>query len=180
MLFHLDTESSPIVLGQSASLLSFWSVTSNAASCGPNTLWLKTAIHFAQAANADSTCSALDFKLPSECFKEEENTLMRLWWCCIIRDRSISLGQNRRLLIAQQYPVPSHRELEDEIIWSRLRSSHSKSILTGHLIQLMKLCMALTDVLEICLPADSYMKQLHTDSAATMSKISACELLLQA
>ncbi|CAG9975459.1 unnamed protein product [Clonostachys byssicola] len=174
-LFDLDTESSPIVMAQSALLLTFWSVPSKPAPFGPNTMWLKIAIHYAQMVNAHHAC------LPNASPTRPGNAqgpLMRLWWCCIIRDRSLSLGLRRSLQISKLYQVPDYIDFQEEIHSSKVYDPTTKQILTRILVHFMDLCMILTDLLIVSSQED-YHYQLSKGRNEVMGRLSACRIALQ-
>ncbi|KAG8664106.1 uncharacterized protein FPOAC1_014075 [Fusarium poae] len=153
ILFDIGSESSPVILGQSALLLSFQTYSPrikvakiDSPSIRSNTIWLRTAIRHAQQANVETICcSPLVSTIASR--KADSITLIRLWWCCILLDRIIALGQRRDLLIPKQYPLPSHTWFEDDVPWSKAQMTEIKQHFTVRLMHALKLCMVATDIL---------------------------------
>lgn len=84
LLYDLGFESSPVCISQTALLLTF---TSLSASRNPNTSWLNIAIE-----NAKITEAHLYAYIPASLAQhQEQNILKRVWWYCVIRDRSRGL-----------------------------------------------------------------------------------------
>lgn len=79
-------------LVQVALLLSFWSPYD--ASTEVNTFWARTAVHYATRANIDQS------EIPSE---------FLLWWCCVVRSRTLALGLRRpqKLAAVATPPLPN-------------------------------------------------------------------------
>lgn len=106
-----------------------------------------------------------------------QNTLKRLWWCCFICDRVMSLTLRRNVKIANFNAMDSHvlggNDLADEIHNSDVYDSSSKLFLAGILEKLVELCVILTDVLAIT----SSVRESCTLSSAT--EAAACRTGLQ-
>lgn len=147
LLYDLGSESSPLVIAQASVLLSFASLTSTKT---PNTLWLSIAIENAKLAEAHlyPTMTAADLH-------KQRGILKRLWWCCIIRDRSIGLLMRRPIKITTDHwdfsacpLVPE--DFADER--SRVYNSATKRRLSEILAQTMELYVILTKVLMLVFP----------------------------
>ncbi|CCT72854.1 related to cutinase transcription factor 1 beta [Fusarium fujikuroi IMI 58289] len=172
VLFDFNAESSPMVLSQAALLLSFWYSMSRTGPQKPNSLWLSIAIHHARCLGAHEAWETPD--LPAQ--SEESHLLRRLWWCCVIRDRILSLGLRRRLQITKVPPVLLPSEFENEINHSEVIRPENKRKLVCILLREMELCGLLTDLLElICLP-DCYRVNYTQKEIA---KLSGCRDALQ-
>lgn len=138
----------------------------------PNSLWLSIAIHHARCLGAHEAWETPD--LPAQ--SEESHLLRRLWWCCVIRDRILSLGLRRRLQITKVPPVLLPSEFENEINHSEVIRPENKRKLVCILLRVMELCGLLTDLLElICLP-DCY-RVSYTQKE--IAKLSGCRDALQ-
>lgn len=118
-----------------------------------NTYWLGIAIHLAKAEGADrySTHAARD--------STRHNQLKRLWWCCMIRDRTMSLGLRRSISIFSAssdkiWPPLTDDDLSDESGRSCVCSASVKVKLIRSLSALCSLCAVLTDILQLLYPAD--------------------------
>ncbi|KAL2755720.1 hypothetical protein ACRALDRAFT_1082152 [Sodiomyces alcalophilus JCM 7366] len=94
---------------------------------------------------------------------KKQNTLKRLWWCCIIRDRVMGLGMRRPLHLTRAHfdpdaapncPALGVPDLADEISRSRVYPPATKRSLAEVLEQLVELCVVLTDVLVLVFPLD--------------------------
>ncbi|XEU97474.1 hypothetical protein FSHL1_002760 [Fusarium sambucinum] len=128
ILFDIGSESSSVVLGQSALLLSFQTFSPNLQNSGDssiymgsNTIWLKTAVRHAQLANAETIC----------------------------RSPVIALGQRRDLLIPKDYPLPRYSWFEDDLPWSRAQMMGIKQHFTLHFMCSLKLCAIATSILTL-------------------------------
>ncbi|CAK7215769.1 hypothetical protein SBRCBS47491_002596 [Sporothrix bragantina] len=154
LLYDFETESSPAAIAQAALLLSFWSPSTNSGTKNPNTAWLCTAIQQAKLAEANHYAQLLPFEA------RRANTLKRLWWCCIIRDRVMGLGVRRSIQITRAHfdleanPPLTRADLADEIERSRVYNPGTKSCLIEILVHMVELCVVLTDILTLVFPAD--------------------------
>ncbi|KAH6871506.1 hypothetical protein B0T10DRAFT_568294 [Thelonectria olida] len=96
-------------------------------------MWLGLAVNHARHAGAH------DALVPSTCFAEgdghEFRMLKRLWWCCIIRDRSLSLLLHRDLVIRKSYPRLDASDLDDEISYLLIHDPAVQSLLVNRLVQ---------------------------------------------
>ncbi|KAH7224246.1 hypothetical protein B0J15DRAFT_456841 [Fusarium solani] len=149
LLYDLETESSPLVIAQASILLSMASLSSSGK---PNTIWLSLAIENAKLAEAHlytSLSAASHFK--------ERNVLKRLWWCCVMRDRSMGLLLKRPINITREQfdtdedPL-SANDLRDELQRSKVYSPSTKWKLAEILSQSVQLYIKLTDVLMVLHP----------------------------
>ncbi|KAH6972022.1 fungal-specific transcription factor domain-containing protein [Ilyonectria sp. MPI-CAGE-AT-0026] len=149
LLYDLECESSPLVIAQACVLLSFTSLSS---SRKPNTIWLSLAIENAKLAEAH-----LYVTMSSPSCSKERNVLKRLWWCCIIRDRSMGLLMRLPIRITKDQfdfnadPLTSN-DMEDELQRSEVYNPGTKRRLVEILAQSVELYTALTDILSLILP----------------------------
>ncbi|KAF5640803.1 fungal specific transcription factor factor domain protein [Fusarium sp. NRRL 52700] len=166
MLFDFNVELSPLVLSQVALLLSFWYPDSKTGPEMPNTLWLSIAIHHARCLGAHEAWRDQYSSTQSD----KSQLLRRLWWCCVIRDRVLSLGLRRRLQIAKVPPVLLPSDFENEIKQSEVIHPENKRRLVRIHIRLMELCGVLTDLLELmCLP-DCHQKGYNPGEVAKLAR----------
>lgn len=84
---------------------------------------------------------------------KRQNSIKRLWWCCIVRDRILSLGLRRNIYITHsdfdftsKSPL-SYADLVDEVPKSRVYDTKSKSSLMRLMDRVVQLCITLTDLL---------------------------------
>ncbi|EEY17793.1 conserved hypothetical protein [Verticillium alfalfae VaMs.102] len=151
LLYDLETESSPLSIAQAALLLTHWSAPASHSFRKPNTQWLAIAIQNAKTAEAHHYDAA-----PAHI----QNTLKRLWWCCITRDRIMGLGIRRPLQITRAHfdfdknSILGYADLSDEIERSRVYNPGTKRCLAEILEQLVELCVVLTDILILVFPID--------------------------
>ncbi|KAF5718517.1 cutinase transcription factor 1 beta [Fusarium mundagurra] len=110
---------------QGALLLTYYATTRDRART--NSILLATAIQYAQGAEADQF-----HKRPDQ-DSDMTNSLKRLWWCCIVRDRILPLGVRRQLHITSINPALDHlteQDFEKEIQGSQVYSTQTKRSLT--------------------------------------------------
>ncbi|KAG7110769.1 Cutinase transcription factor 1 beta like protein [Verticillium longisporum] len=87
-----------------------------------NTAWLSFAIHQARCAKAHLAWD-IELAVKSSDSSSQRNLhdiqmLKRLWWCCIIRDRFLSIGMRRSMQIPTAYPVLKPSDFENELTHS--------------------------------------------------------------
>lgn len=158
LLHDLETESSPLAIAQAGLLLSFWSPSSTRK---PNTSWLSLAIQHAKSAEAHHYAAMPVFSASTHPLQHrKQNILKRIWWCCIIRDRTLGLLMRRPIHITRAHfdfdenPTLGYPDLADEIDKSRVYSSGTKRCLVEILAQLIELYVVLTDILMLVFPLD--------------------------
>ncbi|KAF5227533.1 hypothetical protein FANTH_14748, partial [Fusarium anthophilum] len=144
----------------------------------PNTIWLSLAIENAKLAEAHLYASR-----PSSSFCKEKNILKRLWWCCIIRDRSVGLLLKRQIKITKEqfdcYEDPlDANDLRDEIQRSRVYSPSTKWKLAVILSQSVQLYIKLTDVLIAIYPPNGKYWPTEEDHAGLVP-LYECKLTLR-
>ncbi|KAL7904916.1 fungal-specific transcription factor domain-containing protein [Trichoderma velutinum] len=174
LLYNLEIEASPLILSQAALLLTFTSIS---ASKTPNTSWLGLAIENARLADAHlySTMSPLPEK--------ERNTLKRVWWCCIIRDRSIGLFLRRPLQVAYDHfdfkadPLNA-ADLSDEFNRSNVYNHPTKRYLADILTQWIKLYILMTDILLLVCPFKGAYNWVYADNRKNYSRLCGCKVAL--
>lgn len=158
LLYDLESESSPLAISQSALLLSFWSPTTTRK---PNTAWLSLAIQHAKSAEAHHYAAMPVFSASTHPLqRRKQNILKRLWWCCIIRDRTLGLLMRRPINITRAHfdfdsnPVLGYSDLANEFERSKVYSPGTKKCLGEVLAQLIELYVILTDILMMVFPLD--------------------------
>lgn len=156
LLHDLEAEGSPLALAQASLLLSYWSPKSTKR---PSTTWLSLAIKHAR--DAEAHCYAkLSDPAPAAGSPEDRklNSLKRIWWCCIVRDRLLGLITRRPTQIPRshfnidKYPALSHFDLIDEVDKSRVCAPDTKRELIDMMVHLVEFCIILTDVLALAFP----------------------------
>ncbi|KAF7563252.1 hypothetical protein G7046_g887 [Stylonectria norvegica] len=158
LLYDLESESSPLSIAQGALLLSFWSPSTTRK---PNTSWLSLAIQHAKSAEAHHYAAMPVFSAITHPMQHrKQNILKKIWWCCIIRDRTLGLLMRRPIQITKAHfdfdanPVMSAADLEDEFERSRVYNSGTKRSLAEVLAQVIELYVVLTDILMLVFPLD--------------------------
>ncbi|VUC24966.1 unnamed protein product [Clonostachys rosea] len=165
LLYNLETESSLVPLAQTALLLSFWAPDplggqGGLSDCAKNSTeaWLVLAIHDARNAGAhlQTHISPPDSPDSHGTEQKHQNTLRRLWWCCLIRDRILALNLRRNIQIKRTYYDPDtlYQDLSDEIHQSRVYNADTKRRTTQVLVQLARLATTLTEVIPLIYPSD--------------------------
>lgn len=185
MLYDFDTESSLICLAQTAILLSYWSPNWAQATKKPNSSWLSIAIQNAKSAEAHLQSSLPSFSpIHQPVEYKKQNTLKRLWWCCVLRDRILPLGLRRSIQISRAHfdldanSGLGYADLADEIDRSKVYNSEAKRSLIDLLVHLVDLCSVLTDLLTLVYPMDDS-PGWHRQSPDEGAKIKGCKLALR-
>jgi hypothetical protein len=116
-----------------------------------NTYWLQLAIHFAREAGAH------EYNIKKQLSRRHQNTLKRLWWCCIVRDRIISLGLRRPLQISSDdfditVPGLQAQDFDDEAGCLELYDPTTKVGLIAIFTSLCDLAVSLTDIIMTIFP----------------------------
>lgn len=151
MLYEARVEQDALAISQAAVLLSYFTSDQE---IWANSGWLHIAVRHARMLQAHQY-HYLEVETPARV-----STLKRLWWCCLIRDRIVSLGMRRPLQIPVLEP-DLHRdfftadELEREIVGSGTYDSEVKSILFQVMRSLCRFVVAVTDLVNLVYPAPS-------------------------
>ncbi|KAH6955726.1 hypothetical protein BKA56DRAFT_503382 [Ilyonectria sp. MPI-CAGE-AT-0026] len=174
-LYAFSMESSAL-LAQTALLLTFLPVPIGGDSpTKPNTFWLGNAITHARSAHVDHLMDTYGILQKEGGDSKHHKTLKLLWWCCIMRDRSLSLGLHRSLQITRPYELPTLRDFEDQIGHSLVYDARTQRRLICIFIRMMELCVILTDVLPLISVEDYIVsgnsKRIHTEQ----EKLSNCK-----
>ena len=120
-----------------------------------NTFWLAVAIHHARVEGAERYDALSHNEMP------RRSLLKRLWWCCIVRDRTMNLGVRRPIhivstAIAKDWPTPTLDDFEDDMGHSRVHTSASQLALSRLFLSLCDLSVRLTGPLQFLYPADDH------------------------
>uniref|UniRef100_A0A8H7NQK7 Xylanolytic transcriptional activator regulatory domain-containing protein n=1 Tax=Bionectria ochroleuca TaxID=29856 RepID=A0A8H7NQK7_BIOOC len=119
----------------------------------PNTQWLSIAIEHARAEGAH--LYGRQQGPGSESHSAHQDLAKRIWWCCIIRDRLLSLGVRRRIQIDREsFDFDSnrrlnHSDLAGEVDGSGVYCKKAKISLIRILLRIVDLCVSLTDLLNL-------------------------------
>jgi len=178
-LHDLRTEDDPVAIAQGALLLCLSGPNDDLLQ--DNSTWLNTAIQYAKICRANRCDSE------SVC-PTERNIRKRLWWCCVIRDRLISLGMRRPLQITPESFDPDQpleglvQDLQDESGRSIVHDFATKRQLADLFLLHIGLVIALTDTLMAVYPPDgAETPQLSSlrDYADAVSRIQLCKSKLE-
>lgn len=183
LLYDMESESSPLSIAQAALLLSYWSPSTTRT---PSTSWLSLAIQNAKAVEAHHYAAMPVFSASTHPMQHrKQNILKKVWWCCIIRDRTLGLLMRRPIQITKAHfdfdsnPVLGFSDLEDEFEKSRVYNPGTKKSLAEILAQVVELYVTLTDILLLVFPLDDtpgWGREMHPDDA---SRIDECKTSLR-
>ncbi|KAL2850619.1 fungal-specific transcription factor domain-containing protein [Aspergillus pseudoustus] len=145
-LYELGVEKDRYVVAQAALLLTYYSTDAERSN---NSRWLRTAIRHAKKERAH----LYHHLQPSK----KTLDLKRLWWCCMIRDRIISLGMRRPIQITPDafdlnQPGLSFEDLQEECFQSEVYSPEAKVALCRVLASLCHLVVAVTGSILLVYP----------------------------
>ncbi|UPK95877.1 hypothetical protein LCI18_006812 [Fusarium solani-melongenae] len=152
LLYDFNTEKSPVAIAHAALLLSFWTPPLDAVDEMPNARWLSIAIENSLKAKAHIASGT------HRPMTNESGALRRLWWCCIIRDRTLALGLRRSILLTRAYFDFDRNlgqgcaEIRDEILQSQTHDRKTREDLADIACQTVEFCVMLTDVLPVVFP----------------------------
>ncbi|KAI1342803.1 fungal-specific transcription factor domain-containing protein [Xylariaceae sp. FL0016] len=186
LLYDFDTESSLVCLSQTALLLSYWAPNWSHATKKPNSAWLGSAIQNAKSAEAHLYSAMPTFSpLTDPVQYKKQNTLKRLWWCCIIRDRILPLGMRRSIQITRSHfdldanAGLGYIDLADEVNRSKVYNAETKRCLIEIFVQLGELCSVLTDLLTLVFPLDDAPGWGRRNGSEDDAKVKECKIALR-
>ncbi|KAK5988240.1 Cutinase transcription factor 1 beta-like protein [Cladobotryum mycophilum] len=142
ILYDFELEPEPVAMAQACILLTLWPGSLRPGPTKTNTRWLSRGIAHAKSLRAQTL-----FSDTANVSSLKSKMLRRLWWCCLIRDRTISLGLRRPLQVTEKYPILRPDDFDDEMHRSRVYSHESKKNLCDIFLQISQLCMILTNLL---------------------------------
>ncbi|KAL6232268.1 hypothetical protein BDW75DRAFT_247299 [Aspergillus navahoensis] len=154
-LYESGIENDRLAISQACLLLTWYSTDAERST---NSRWLRIAIRYAKKEHAH-----LYHKLPQLRPGRKVSDLKRLWWCCMIRDRIISLGMRRPIQITpdefdlQLQEGLSFQDLEEECLNSEVYTPETKIALCSVLASLCHLVAAVTEVIMLVYPATQNM-----------------------
>ncbi|CEL10214.1 hypothetical protein ASPCAL13338 [Aspergillus calidoustus] len=145
-LYDSGLENDPMTASRAALLLTFYCSDFDV---DANSEWLRLAIREARAAQA---CHLQSKGLASD---PDQTDFRRLWWSCLIRDRTLALGMRRPLQITggDSYPhMLTTDDVSDEIFGSVVYTYEVKSALFELLTSLCHFATAVTELATIAFP----------------------------
>lgn len=150
-LYETGVEKDRLVTSQACLLLTYYTTDAERSN---NSRWLRIAIRYAKKERAH-----IYHHLPQTGLGPGRRTsdLKRLWWCCMIRDRIISLGMRRPIQITpDQFDLHqlglSFHDLEEECYNSEVYTPDTKIALCRILASLCHLVVAVTDLIMLVYP----------------------------
>ncbi|KAL4736103.1 fungal-specific transcription factor domain-containing protein [Aspergillus similis] len=155
LLYDSGLEKDRLMISRATLLLSYYGSDFDVYA---NSRWLRIAITEARVIPARHR----ECECPVD--EAERSEFRRIWWCCLIRDRTISLGMRRPLQItaAECNPYPqmlTTEDMNDEMFGSLVYSYEIKAVL---FVLLNSLCHLVTAVAELVTIAFSQAQ--HADS----------------
>ncbi|KAM6511153.1 hypothetical protein FALCPG4_016155 [Fusarium falciforme] len=148
-------------------------------------LWLGIAIQHAKDARAhDYNYMEVNGGQYATSGRKRHNLLKRLWWCCIICDRTVSLTCRQSIMVTNSFfdfddksKLLCSADLVDEVDASRVFEPMTKILVAGILENLVELCVLATDVL--LMSSLVYNNSSSFFGHSSMRKISQCKIRLQ-
>ncbi|KAH0536297.1 hypothetical protein FGG08_006812 [Glutinoglossum americanum] len=180
LLFDLDYERDDLRLIQSGLLLSFWMPLPNERRI--NTFLLSGAITLAKNANLHRDPAGTGKS------RKERIFARRLWWCCILRDRSIALAlRHQHLINHDDHDVPplTLEDFEDELHQSRVYGPYAKYLLGRLCISMCRLGIIATKLVAIksfpnkSTPSGSGSSISETDAISSVLSVEALNMELR-
>ncbi|RXG46175.1 hypothetical protein VDGE_30143 [Verticillium dahliae] len=145
-LFDAGPEAPPAVSARAALLLTMWCPPPSVQRNRTNTAWLSFAIHQARCAKAhlawDIEAAVKSSESSSQRNLHDIQMLKRLWWCCIVRDRFLSIGMRRSMQIPTAYPILEPSDFDNELTHSEVHTGESRRRLLDIYIHLMCLSVS--------------------------------------
>lgn len=151
-----------------------------------DSLWLSVAVHYSRnpGAHRYEEISSNGTKTPSETRKLKA-CLKRLWLCCIIRDRMISLTSYRPFcLTSSNADLRAKVMLKSTDLCGEVNESHvydlvTKLILAEILTKFVELCVILTEILTLASLMHGTGLKASSTSPINESRIKHCKTQLQ-
>ncbi|KAL4978551.1 hypothetical protein BDW66DRAFT_158068 [Aspergillus desertorum] len=169
-------EKDRLVISQACLLLTWYSTDAERST---NSRWLRIAIRYAKKEQAH-----LYHELPQSRPGRKVSDLKRLWWCCMIRDRIISLGMRRPIQITpdefdlQLQEGLSFQDLEEECLNSEVYTPETKISLCGVLASLCHFVAAVPDVIMLVYPTPQNMPFSLADRRAQLNRLEGTKFTL--
>ncbi|KAL3458244.1 fungal-specific transcription factor domain-containing protein [Aspergillus heterothallicus] len=164
-LYELGVEKDRFVVAQASLLLTYYSTDAERSN---NSRWLRTAIRHAKKERAHLYHHLQPSKRTLD--------LKRLWWCCMIRDRIISLGMRRPIQITPDefdlnQPGLSFEDLQEECFQSEVYDPEAKVALCRVLASLCHLVVAVTGSILLVYPTTHSVPYSLADRRAQLDQL---------
>lgn len=178
---------SHVALSQAALLLCCWTPSNRAAfQLKPSSTWLSMAIQHARTINADRCATSTPIPAGTATPQQKrQNTLRRLWWSCIIRDRLGSLCTRRGVAITRdrfdfEAATPlGYADLEDEVHRSSVYNPAAKRSLARLFTHYVHFCIVLTEVLALVFPLENAQQSRRGPRPETEARMAECRMVLE-
>ena len=151
----------------------------------PSSIWLEVAIQHAKHLNAGCTGRTIWYKTLPIAKQKRINTLRRLWWCCVIRDRISPLCTRRSMIITwndlrlERCPPLHEVDLEDELNQTSVHDPATQKQLHCMLSSFVQLCIILTDVLNFIFPNVGSLEEGSQLLTTHMDQVNHCAVKLR-
>ncbi|KAL3474383.1 fungal-specific transcription factor domain-containing protein [Aspergillus californicus] len=168
-LYESGNEKDRLIISQASLLLTYYTTDAERAT---NSRWLRIAIQYAKKEQAH-----LYHRLPQDLRPGRRiSDLKRLWWCCMIRDRIISLGMRRPIQITPDefdlhQPGLSLQDLEEESFQSEVYPPDTKIELCRVVASLCHLVVAVTDLIMLVYPTTQNMPLSLSDRRIELNRL---------
>ncbi|KAL3456989.1 fungal-specific transcription factor domain-containing protein [Aspergillus heterothallicus] len=164
-LYESGLETDSLTISRAALLLTFYCSDFDVHT---NSEWLRISINEAR------TVRARIIKAKELTSDIERTEFKRLWWCCLIRDRSLALGMRRPLEITTTDAFPdllTSDEMSDEIFGSVVYTYEVKSALFELLTSLCQFITAVTELATVAFPPTQDMAFCVMDPRKQLEKL---------
>ena len=170
-LYESGIEKDRLVISQACLRLTYYTTDAERSS---NSRWLRIAIRYAKKERAHLYGQLPEG--PDLGVGRKTSDLKRLWWCCMIRDRIISLGMRRPIQITpddfdHHQSGLSFQDLEEECLNSEVYPPEAKVALCRVLASLCHLVVAVTDVIMLVYPTTQSMPFSLADRRAQLDRL---------
>ncbi|KAG4258126.1 hypothetical protein FPRO03_03081 [Fusarium proliferatum] len=186
LLYDLGSETSSLPLAQAALLMMGWVPPSNT-TLNPYKTWLSLAIQHARSINADRYTEMPELiEMATTQQQKYQNSLHRLWWCCVIMDRISPLCTRFSLNITHdrfdfRNTTPLGAEhLQDDIYRSSVFNPATKRRQISIFSKYLELMILLTDVLTLTYPFEDSVKSKSRFAEGKDLAFEKCEAALKA
>ncbi|KAJ5186617.1 hypothetical protein N7449_011381 [Penicillium cf. viridicatum] len=171
LLYESDIEDDPLTICQASLLLSHY--ISNLEPSA-NSEWLGIAIKYAKLDHINRYYYLV---------KKHMSKMKRVWWCCLIRDRIISLGMRCPIqILPQDFDLKQQgltlEDLKDEIVNSEAYKPDTKSALGQVLASLCQFVVAVTDLTLTLYPVAKASESKANHQNTAMEELERASLLL--
>lgn len=196
LLFDFEAEFSHVAIAQAALLLSSWNPDPSRSRARAGSSWLNIAIEHARLAGAHratwpvgAAAAATLVGRHGQLDQDDDRALRRLWWCIILHDRVSSLCSRKPIQVTRARfsdldargddPI-GPGAVVDETHGSRVYNVETKtSLLGGVFPELLRLAVALTDLLAVVQAPDELPRWDKRYGHEEMEKVRECKVQMK-